>query len=344
MRVRECGQSERNTWDDFVRRCPTATLFHRFAWRDVIADTMRHRPVYLLAEDDTGCRGVLPLFVLRTGLFGTMAVSMPFLNYGGVAADDDLAARALLDEAKKRGREAGCKYVEFRHRFRPAAADDLPTSELKVTSILDLTPGADVIWNTGLHQNVRNKIRKAQKHGVVFKEGKDQLDAFCRVFAIGQRQHGTPVLPRAFFARLLEHFGDDVHVYVAYHDGRPIGGKVTIDHGDTRYFIWSASVSEANRYAPVPGMNWRAIEDAIAAGRRTVDFGRSSAGSSSQSFKKYWGVSIEPLYWQYHLLTGDTLPGLNTNNPKFELAIRAWRRLPLWLTRLLGPPLARRLP
>jgi len=343
-RVREWVEADRPAWETWVRGHAAATLFHRPAWREVIAATFGHRPVYLLAEDESGIRGVLPLFVLRTGLFGTMAVSLPFLNYGGVAADDPEAARLLVDDAARRGRENGCAYVEFRHRYLAPGEPDLPTNTFKVTSVLDLTGGAEDVWKTKLHQNVRNKIRKGQKSDLDIRRGPAVLGAFYHVFSVNQRDHGTPVLPKKFFVQLLARFGDTATVLVAYRQGRPVGAKLFMDFGATRYFIWSASVPEGNQAAVVPLMNWLAIEDAVQAGLQAVDMGRSTVGSSSQSFKKYWGVSIEPLYWQYHLLARDEMPGLNTSNPKFEFAIRVWRRLPLFATHWFGPLLAKRLP
>ncbi len=344
MRVREFAEGDRAAWDRWVAASRFGTVFHDIAWRDIIAETMRHRPTYLLAEDDGGICGVLPLFILRTRVFGTMAVSLPFVNYGGVAADSEQAATALLDEARAVAASHGCKYVEFRHRHLPLGASELPTNTFKVTSVLDLSGGAEHVWKTKLHQNVRNKVRKAGKNGVVVHSGPGELGAFYEVFAVGQRNHGTPVLSRRFFEKMIDRLGDAVHVHVARFEGRPIGGKVTVDFGDTRYFIWSASLREANRYAPVAAMNWHAIEDAANAGLQKIDFGRSTEGSSSQSFKKYWGVETEQLYWQYHLLAGDRMPGLNTGNPKFEMAIRIWRRLPVWLSKIVGPLLARLLP
>lgn len=331
-------------WEKWVEQAPTATIFHRLAWREVIADTFHHQPGYWLAEDETGVRGILPLFILRTGLFGTLGVSLPFLNYGGVAADGPEAAVTLLEAVRSEARDRGCRYVEFRHRHPLPDGIELPTNTFKVTSILDLREGGQYIWEKKLHQNVRNKIRKAGKEGVEIRRGVDELNSFYRVFVVNQRHHGTPVLPMKFFVNILRHFGSDVHIVTAYQGGAPIGGKFTIDWRGTRHFIWSASRPEANRFAPVPAMNWAAIEDAANAGLERVDFGRSTADSSSEKFKKYWGVETIPLYWQYHLLTIDRMPGLNTTNPKFEAAIRLWRRLPLWLTRWCGPFLARRLP
>lgn len=344
MRVREWTPADAASWTQFVERCESATLFHALPWREVVARTFSHRPLYLLAEDETGVRGVLPLFVLKTRFFGKMAVSMPFLNYGGLAADDETAQRALLAEAQRVGREHGCAYVEFRHRFALAGTRDLPTNEFKVTNVLDIAAGEERIWTSQLHQNVRNKIRKAEKNEVRPVFGREHLDDFYRVFAVNQRNHGTPVLPKRWFVNLLRAFGETAQVVLATQNGRPIGAKLTVDFGDTCYFIWSASVPAGNRFAPVPAMNWAAIRAALARGLTRVDFGRSTKDGGGYNFKKYWGGSEEQLYWQYILLARDEMPGLNTANPKFERAIRLWRSLPVWLTRLVGPPVARDLP
>jgi FemAB-related protein (PEP-CTERM system-associated) len=343
-RVRELAATDERAWEDFVHACPSATVFHRLPWREVIVGACGGEPIYLLAEDEAGAAGVLPLFVLRTGLFGTMAVSLPFLNYGGVAARDEATALALLAAGREAGERRGCAYVEYRHRFAAPESAALPTNDFKETGVLDLAGGLDFVWKSRLHQNARNKVRKAEKNEVKIERGADRLDDFYGVFAANQRDHGTPVLPKRFFAELLARFGVDASVYAAYRASRVIAAKVTVDFRDTRHFIWSASLREANQFAPVSLMNWTAIQDAAAAGLTKIDFGRSTRDSSSQAFKKQWGVSAEPLLWQYHLLTRAEMPGLNTGNPKFQFAIRLWRRLPLWLTRVLGPPLARRLP
>jgi serine/alanine adding enzyme len=50
------------------------------------------------------------------------------------------------------------------------------------------------------------------------------------------------------------------------------------------------------------------------------------------------------LYWQYLLKDGEQMPELNTNNPKYEMAIKAWQRLPLAVTNLLGPYIVKNIP
>jgi hypothetical protein len=72
--------------------------------------------------------------------------------------------------------------------------------------------------------------------------------------------------------------------------------------------------------------------------------GRSTAGSGSEWFKSRWNAEAQQLYWYFHMPDGGAMPELNVDNPKYKLAIAAWRRLPLWLVRKLGPPIARCIP
>jgi hypothetical protein len=72
--------------------------------------------------------------------------------------------------------------------------------------------------------------------------------------------------------------------------------------------------------------------------------GRSTEGSGPHRFKAQWGAVPTRLRWEYVLAEGEELPGLHPDNPRFRLAVRVWQRLPLALTRWLGPPIVRHLP
>lgn len=74
---------------------------------------------------------------------------------------------------------------------------------------------------------------------------------------------------------------------------------------------------------------------------RWFDFGRSKLDSGAYSYKKHWGMQDELLHYQYKLIKGDQLPNLSPNNPKYQLLIKSWQKLPLWLSRFLGPFLAK---
>jgi hypothetical protein len=83
------------------------------------------------------------------------------------------------------------------------------------------------------------------------------------------------------------------------------------------------------------------MERARQRGSRLFDYGRSKRGTGAFDFKTYWGFEPQPLYYEYHLGNAKTVPDLSPANPRYQQMISAWRRLPLWLTRLIGPPLAK---
>nr|HQC73455.1 peptidoglycan bridge formation protein FemAB [Candidatus Competibacteraceae bacterium] len=74
---------------------------------------------------------------------------------------------------------------------------------------------------------------------------------------------------------------------------------------------------------------------------RLFDYGRSKVGTGSYSFKKNWGFEPEPLHYEFHLVKARQLPDVNPLNPKYRFFIEAWKRLPLPVSRWLGPFLSR---
>ena len=270
-----------------------------------------------------------------------MGISLPYVNYGGILSNNDDMERILIEKAEIVGRRAGCRYIELRQRF--PLKTDLPQSERKVVSIIPLDGGPEKVFER-LHRNVRNKVRKASKCGVTVQSGAEYLGEFYDIYSRNLRDMGTPVLTSKFFDCMVDAFPEHVRVYRATHQGKTIGAKIILIDGDTCYFVWVASIRKHLNYAPVHALNWKAIEDACAAGCRQVDFGRSTAESSHQDFKKYWGVESYTLPWAYQLLNCQTTPGLNKENPKFDLAMALWKKLPVFVSRLIGPPIARRLP
>ena len=88
-------------------------------------------------------------------------------------------------------------------------------------------------------------------------------------------------------------------------------------------------------------MYWQVMERARDRGCRLFDYGRSKRGTGSFDFKKYWGFEPEPLYYEYYLVKATEVPNLSPTNPKYDKLIQRWRRLPVGLTRLIGPPVAK---
>ena len=89
---------------------------------------------------------------------------------------------------------------------------------------------------------------------------------------------------------------------------------------------------------------WEMLKFAEDNGYQIFDFGRSTVDSGTWRFKKQWGTEPVQLYWHYWMRDGGTGPQLNASNPKYKMAVSAWRHLPIWATRLIGPAIVKNLP
>jgi hypothetical protein len=91
--------SDAAAWDAFVQQQPDASGYHLWGWKAIFEGVFGHRTEYLAARRDGRLVGVLPLVLFESAIFGRFVVSLPFVNYGGVVADDDQAAAALVARA-----------------------------------------------------------------------------------------------------------------------------------------------------------------------------------------------------------------------------------------------------
>lgn len=337
------GNEEHQIWDDFISRHPSATSYHQYSWRKIIENSFGHPCYYLVLWADSGLvSGILPLVHMKSMLFGNSLVSLPFVNYGGLLCDSTDAEIALLREAEALRQSLGSDHVELRHIG--SEKEQLPSRKRKVTMILSLNQDESAQWK-GFNAKLRNQIRKAEKSGLEPIIGHlDLLDGFYDVFVRNMRDLGTPVYSKEFFKNVLEEFPDTSRIIAVRHKGKVIAAGIAIWFRDTIEIPWASSIADYRNYCPNNMLYWEAIRFAIGKGFSKFDFGRSTPNEGTYNFKKQWGAEPVQLYWQYLLAEERQLPDLNPNNPKFAIAISVWQRLPVWVTRILGPRIVRSIP
>ncbi|HJV66212.1 MAG TPA: FemAB family XrtA/PEP-CTERM system-associated protein [Geomonas sp.] len=337
------SELDEELWDSFVAGSPQASAYQLYAWRRVIENSFGHASHYLAAVGPAGeVQGVLPLFHIRSAIFGNFLVSLPFVNYGGLLCRSEGAQAVLLQEAERLRRSLGASYVELRHLGH--AVPGLPTSSRKVTMLLPLAGSEEEQW-ARLDPKVRNQVRKAQKSGLRWTMGgAELLDEFYRVFARNMRDLGTPVYPSGFFLQVASCLAEGASVVLVEGAGATVAAGIATCSRDTMEMPWASSLSEYRPLCPNNLLYWETIKLAISRGLTTFDFGRSTIGEGTYRFKKQWGAQPVQLYWQYLMDEGEPLPELNPGNPKFRLAIKLWQRLPVAVTRLIGPPIVRNIP
>jgi serine/alanine adding enzyme len=329
-------------WDALVAGYPEGTACHLAGWRHVMADALGHETLYRTAVDAEGRpRGLLPLVHVRSRLFGSYLLSMPFLNDGGPLGAPP-AREALGKAALAEARARRVDLLELRGR-KPVPGDTFSTSDRKLTVLMELGDSSETLWEKGLRAKVRSQVRRPMKEGMTARFGHDLLDPFYEVFSRTMRDLGTPVLPRRFFASIVEHLGEHVVFCSVEHEGTPLAAGCGFLWNGEYEITWAGSLREASRMAPNMLLYWSLMEESIRRGAHTFNFGRCSPDSGTHRFKRQWGGDDLPLPWSQWSADGVAATP-NPDSPKYRLATNVWSRLPVAVTNRLGPPLARLLP
>jgi FemAB-related protein (PEP-CTERM system-associated) len=282
------------------------------------------------------------LAFVRSTLFGRFLVSLPYLNTAGLLADNDTVREALLDQAIDLSYQLNTRHLELRHEAPVADARLNGTRDTKVHMRLELPSFPGPLWE-GFPAKVRNQIRKGEKNGLTVHWGTwNALDEFYRVFATNMRDLGTPVYGKHFFQAMLRYFPNNAEICLVKTSDRTIAGAMLI-HGQGITEVPSASsLREFNHLNANMLMYWNLIDRAIQREQTVFDFGRATRGGNTYKFKKQWGAVEGPAVWQYHLR--GKVADLRTDNPRYARFIKLWQRLPVPVTRVIGPPIVRGIP
>jgi len=342
VRVSPLEANAHSRWDNFVLGHPEGTFFHQTSWMRVIEKTYGYRPCYSYAERDGQITGVAPSFFVSNWITGRCLISLPFAVYGGVCAVDSESEEALLEGLEELACEQRAEYLEIRNR-NGVIRSAYHANPRYASFTISLVPDANKVYSE-FPKDIRYMIRKGEKAGLRVRKGFDQLDSFYRLMTINLRRLGTPAFPRALFENLIYEYGNQIDLTLIYAGDKPVAGGMSFCFRDSMQPYYVGSLEEAKGLAANNFLWWKLIEHAAQAGFKTFDFGRSKIGSGNFDFKKKWNPRIESLSYQVRLIRRKELPNFSPVNPRFELATNIWKKLPLGLTRVIGPRVVRWFP
>jgi FemAB-related protein (PEP-CTERM system-associated) len=324
-------------WDQFVEASDTATFFHLSAWQRVIQQAFSHKTYYVYAEQEGEISGILPLVHVKSLLFGNTLISNAFCVYGGIVASNDQAFQELQNYAQKLARELGVDCLEMRNRQQQHP--DWPHKQLYVTFRKELDSDHEKNMSA-IPRKQRAMVRagiKAGLTGVV----DTNIDRFYQAYSVSVRNLGTPVFPKHYFQLLKQVFADDCEILTIEHEGRLVASVMSFYFKDEVLPYYGGGTDLARDLKGNDFMYWEVMHRAVDKGCKVFDFGRSKEGTGSYRFKKHWGFEPEPLFYEIDLVKAQQIPEINPLNPKYQFFIAAWKRLPLPVSQLVGPWLAK---
>lgn len=317
---------------------------HDRAWLDAICKGLKHKSFVFVHRDVNGTAdGILPLVLVQSRLFGKFLVSLPYLNTGGPWSKDQPAAFELVSQACELADELDVRYLELRLE-NPIAHPRLTVSRTDKVHMRLALPSSDAELDASFKSKLRSQVKKSQEYELQIAWGRlELLDEFYRVFAINMRDLGTPVFSKQLFREVLSAFPTEAELCIVQKDSVSIAGGLLVHSRGVSEVPSASSLRTYNHTNANMWMYRNLLRRAIEKGSHTFDFGRSSVDSGTYKFKSQWGAKPYPATWQYYLRKGSADEMRPDSEGKKKL-VQIWQRLPVALTRLIGPEIIRGVP
>jgi len=264
-------------WDAFVQQAPQGHFLQASAWARARGDQGWLARRVVLREQDGGpiVAGAQVLVRGRPGL------RMAYVPRGPVAAPED--ARLPLLCAALATATTDCVFARFEPHWTddPAARRVLDGLGLRAaeavqppsTLLLDLAPGSAALLGH-MKQKWRYNVRVAERRGVTVSLAGGDADwsRFEDLVQHTARRNAFASRPPGYYRNVAQAFGTAARLYLARLEGRTLAGILVLHWGRQATYLYGGS-SDLDRDAmPNHLLQWRAIQDAAAAGLETYDF------------------------------------------------------------------------
>jgi FemAB-related protein (PEP-CTERM system-associated) len=323
-------------WDAYVEPRSFAVM-DLSAWRRVVRKAYDMKSWFLAAVDGERWQGALSLYEARHPLFGSYLATSAFGNDGGFIFESEEARDALVAEARKLADTRNVEYLVL--RLREIDVPGFTIDSHYRSAVLDLSGGAELVWKDRIPAKTRNQVRKGQKEGFTLATGHDQVGAFHRVLHEHMRDLGSPAHSLRYYEAIVEELGDRVD-FLVLRDGNDLAaGALLFWTNGTAMNLHTVALRRYNSRCPNYLIYWTMIEAACRRGCTRFDMGRSEADSNNIKFKASWGTTISTLHYNYYLRRLKEVPYLDPRNPKYRIPMILWQKMPVFVTKQVGPRL-----
>jgi len=319
-------------WIEFAEQIPDTTLYHRGSWVELLRTA--HRINIQIATLEYGGEPVAGcLFATAARPFARRLIALPDSERCGPLAKDEESRDAFLSAlASHPGARGG---FEIHGAAGPPAPWETVDTFAQWT--VEMQRPLEKL-HQALDRDVRRNMRHAVEAGISVESGRslEYLRRFYRLHLDTRRRLGVPPRPFRYFKLLHQIFSrtDALSVWIARLRNSDLAGLVMLQDGEVLYAKMNARSIDcpngANHLMFVSAM------DEFAGRVRCWDLGRVDIRNRGlRDFKKRLGATSTPLPYAYfprapHNISSEVLSGPT------QLLSQAWRRLPLWTTRVLG--------
>jgi len=290
--------------------------------------------------------------VVRSPVFGTRLVSMPFSDEGALwfkpgetpdAQSMKVVRDAVTEVLDKDAGDLGADYAELRGMeilFPDMESDERFICASPYTRfVLDTSsPYADL--RDRFQTNLIKNLKKADKRVSVAetREPEEMADIYG-IYARQMREFGSPPLPVLYFKHLLrEGLG---RLFIARVNGCPAAMLFTLEHNGVRFADINAGSPEFEEFFTKIRLFDETIRSACGTNLRAYDFMRTRPGSGVHEHKQKWGGKEFPIKYYFRQYRAGANLEMDPEQKRFAPARLLLRHLPLSLLVKIGPLIRR---
>ncbi|MBN2399866.1 MAG: GNAT family N-acetyltransferase [Candidatus Aminicenantes bacterium] len=302
--IRSARLATNSEWDEAARTCSHATFFHTRAWADLWASVSGLEPGALCCDFTDGQRLIVP-FSLKKGRRGFVRERLLSAagTYGGALYGAGVTLEHLLAAIRclARGHSISWRLSPYEPYAGEIAvvlstrSTNFPHSWKRHENSSETLALDDLRRNGGLlkhvHYNCRKQILKGQRAGISVRlaVAADEWQDFMGLYRDAVARWGekaTMSYPDKLFQALQILDPEACRLWLAYHEGRLVGGSVNFYHN--RHAVeWLAAYDPGSFPLGVRNrLTWHMIEHAMAINGSIYDFNPSGTLEGTRRFKQ----------------------------------------------------------
>jgi FemAB-related protein (PEP-CTERM system-associated) len=311
-------------------------------WRKVLKSTYRYPCYFLLARAQNQILGVMPLFQVKSPLFGHRLETLP----GALCVETPEVARKLICEADALARQLNVDTLIMRDSRKDWTTTlqglNFEVMEAHRGVRRSLNGDPESIWKS-LNRKFRQDVKRIQRNESIRTElGESGLEDFYRVFFKFTHKIGTPLFGISFLRTISEVMAEKYQISRVYHKEIPVAGYYDFLMGKTIFGFWGGRLHDY-RDLNIPKLAyWLTIKWGCQNGYATYDLGRSPYPSGQFDFKQRIGDEEYPIFQIFRSYKGKPPIGLMIHTSEkdmdgFSQSQKMWQKVPRPIARFLGP-------
>ena len=251
MRTETITPKQKKEWNSIIKQLPYQDIFYLQEYNQLnaeVADYEAELFVYRKGDDLVAYPylkkpiHVLPFFQKKQLKNKEKLYDITTLEYGGPqATSPDINFNEFREVFKTHCEQNGI-VTEFA-RLHPFIANQPyadASTHIKDVYYIDLTKPMDVIWNNFKKSN-RNTITKAKKEGiqVIKTSNSKDIKIFYNIYKQTMQRRNVRdfyYYSEGYFKKLFELLPDNVYLFIAYHDNKPIAGALFLTGNKTIHY------------------------------------------------------------------------------------------------------------